>query len=111
MTGELGAIAQGDEACRSFGSQRGGLLRRYDLDAEASRLRDRPSCQIGAAETGWKPKIVLDPRAHPGLAAGRLPFDEDGVQTLRGAVNGGGQPGRPAADNHQIVEGKSGLGL
>ena len=33
------------------------------------------------------------------------------MQPLRGAVDGGGQPGRAAADDHQIVEGTGRLGL
>src|SRR5829696_9975844 len=111
MTGQFRAVAEGDEAPRSLNSQGSHLLRCQNLDAKASRLRHRPSCQIGAAETGREAEVVLDPRAHPGLTAWRLPFDEDGVQTLRGAVDGRGQPSRTAADDYQIVEGAGRLGL
>src|SRR5215207_7635729 len=111
MTGQFRAVAEGDEAPRYLNSQGSHLLRCQNLDAEASRLRHRPSCQISAAETGREAEVVLDPRAHPGLTARRLPFDEEGVQTLRGAVDGRGQAGRAAADNHQIVERKGRLGL
>ena len=43
----------------------------------------------------------------PGLPAGRVALDHHRAQALGGAVDGGGQPGGPAAHHHQVVEGRS----
>ena len=39
----------------------------------------------------------------PGLAAERLPLDDDRAQPLRRAVDGGGEPGRAGADDDEVV--------
>ena len=44
-------------------------------------------------------QVVLDPRALPGLPAGRELLNQHGAQTLRGAVHRSAEPGRAAADN------------
>ena len=66
--------------------------------AMARRARSAPRQPDGEAE------VVLDARALAGLAARGVALDHHRAQALRRAVDRGGQPGRPAADHHQVVE-------
>ena len=74
------------------------------LGAEAERLPPGPVGQLIAGHAVGKAEVVLDPRALAGLAAGRRPFHDDGLQSLRGRVHRRAEPGRAAADDHQVVE-------
>ena len=66
--------------------------------AVARRARSAPG------EAHREAQVVLDPRALAGLAAGGLALDQRRPQPLRGAVDRGRQAGRPAADDHEVVE-------
>ena len=68
--------------------------------AVARRARSAPLSPVGEAE------VVLDPRALPGLPAGRVALHHQRPQPLRRAVDRGGQPGRAATEDHEVVEGK-----
>ncbi len=81
-----------------------GLLSGKQLRFETARLRRRPPGEVGAREPGRKAEIVLDPRAHPGLAAERSPLDDDCPQTLGGSVDGGGEPCRTRSHDNHVVE-------
>ena len=82
----------------------GHLLHRQQLRAEPLRLGGCAASEVAAAEAGREAEVVLDARALAGLAAERLPLHQRGLQALGCSVDGGRQPGRPAADDQQIVE-------
>ena len=81
----------------------GDRPRDEDLGAEPARLLQRALAELVARDAGREAEIVLDPRRRAGLAAGRLALDHDRAQALRGAVHGGGEAGRPAADDDRVV--------
>ena len=74
------------------------------LRAELQRLHPGARGQLGAGHPVRETEIVLDPGALAGLAAGRGPLDQHGLQAFGGAVHGRTEPGRAAADHHQVVE-------
>ena len=84
--------------------------RHEHLGAEAPRLLQRAARQLVAGDARGEAEVVLDPRRRAGLAAGRLALDHDRAQALRRPVHGGGQPRRPAADDHRVVLGRGRLG-
>ena len=98
MTGQL------DEPRRPALVDRGHLLHGQELGAEARRLRRRPAGEVGAGQAHREAEVVLDPRALAGLAAGRLALDQRRPQPFRRAVDRGRKPGRPAADDDEVVE-------
>jgi hypothetical protein len=75
------------------------------LGAEPPRLLERPACEFLAGHARREPEIVLDSGGGAGLASGRLALDHDRPQPLGGAVDRGGQAGRPGADDHDVVLG------
>ncbi len=81
-----------------------------ELGAQAPGLRGRAARQVGAAEARREPEVVLDARALPGLPAGGMPFDQQRAQPFRGAVHRRRKAGRPAAQDHQVVERQRGGG-
>ena len=74
------------------------------LGAELGGLAAGAVGQLGAGDAVGEAEVVLDPAALPGLPARGLPLDEHGAQPLGRAVDGGAQPGRAAADDHEVVE-------
>ena len=70
--------------------------------AELLRLHLRPAGERLAADAGGKAEVVLDLRARAGLAAGGDAFEDDRLQSLRGAVDRGGEPGRAGADDGEV---------
>ena len=74
-----------------------------DFGAEPPRLLQRPGRQLVPGHARWEAEVVLDPRRRTRLPAGRLPFDDDRVQSLRGPIDGGSKPRRAAADDHRVV--------
>ncbi len=104
VPGQLGAVGERHDALRPARLERADLLDREQLGAEAARLVVRAAREVGAREPVGEAEVVLDPRGLAGLAAGRLALHEHGAQALRGAVHGGGEPGRAAADDDQVVE-------
>ena len=79
------------------------LLDGEQLGAEPPRLVGRAARQVRAAQPGREAQVVLDPARLARLAARRLALDHHGLQALRGAVHRGRQPGRAAADDHEVV--------
>ena len=69
-----------------------------------SAWRRARSVSCGPADTVGEAEVVLDPRALPGLPAGRPPLDEHRAQALRRGVHGGAEPGRTTADDDDVVE-------
>ena len=95
--------------CGPRASSERHLLHGEQLRAEAARLVVRAAREVGAREPVGEAEVVLDPRALAGLAARRLALDEHRAQPLRRAVHGGGEAGRAAADDHEVVEVELGL--
>src|SRR5260370_41666434 len=81
----------------------GDVAGKDHLGAEAARLGDRPMGEVGAAQAPWESEVVLDGRALTGLSARRFAFDDDGLEPLRRAVDGGGHPCRSTADDAEVV--------
>ena len=66
--------------------------------AMARWVRSAPVSPLG------EPEVVLDRRALPGLATGRLALDDHGAEAFGRGVHGGGQPGRPGPDDADVVQ-------
>ena len=73
-----------------------------EVRAELLRLHERPLGQVGAGDAGREAEVVLDPRARARLPAGRDHVDAQRSQPLGCAVDGGGEPGRAAADDDEV---------
>ena len=69
---------------------------------EAPRLQRRLARQLGAGDPGGEAEVVLDPRARPGLAAGRPRLGHERPQPLGPAVDGGREPRGPAAEHDEV---------
>ena len=70
--------------------------------AELARLADGAAGELGAADAGREAEVVLDPARRSGLAAERGALDDQRVEPLGGAVDGGGEAGGAAADDEQV---------
>src|SRR5207248_9292901 len=99
---------QPDGAAPALRAQAGDLDGSEHFHAVPAGLRDEPVGQVAAADPLREARVVLDPLGDPGLAAQAALVDHDRVDALAGGVDGGGQPGRSAADDHQVVAGPVG---
>src|SRR5581483_4531922 len=98
----LAVLFEPDEVAPVARLERERAVRRRRAGAELPRLRDGPAGQLGAADPGREAEVVLDPPRGPRLAPERGALDEKRVKALRGAVDGGGEAGRAAADDQQV---------
>ncbi len=89
---------------RAVHLQAGHLARGQHLGAELRGLPPGPVGELRPRYPIREAQVVLDPRALPRLTSGREPLHQHGAQPLRSAVHRGAQPGRPAADDDQVVE-------
>ena len=80
-----------------------GVLHGQQLGAEPAGLVGRAAGQIRAAQSCREAQVVLDAARLTGLPARRLALDQHGAESLRRSVDGGGQAGRAAADDHEVV--------
>ena len=101
--GDGRAVGEPNDARASDHVDADCFLRGQELGAEAARLRRRAAREVGSGEPGRETEVVLDARAHSGLAAERLPLDDDRAQPLGGAVDGGREPGGAGADDDEVV--------
>jgi hypothetical protein len=85
------------------------FARQQNFGAKAAHLLVRALGQLGAADTGRKAQIILDPRAAAGLATERVALDQHGLQPFGGTVDGGAQTGRAGAVDRQVVFGTRGI--
>ena len=90
-------------------------MRSMDRVTRISAPSRRACCSARLASSspdtpGGEAQVVLDPRRRAGLPARRLALDHDRPQALRRAVDGGGQAGRPCADDDRVVVGGLRLG-
>ncbi len=67
--------------------------------------------QVGPVDPSRKAGVVLDLGGGHHLAAHDHPLDEEGFQLGARGVEAGGQSGRTAADNNDVVEGLAHLHL
>src|SRR4029077_2608885 len=75
----------------------------HELSPELLRLGVRGQGKIVARDARRKAQIVFDLRARACLAAGGARLHHEDVETLRCSVNGGGEPGRTRAHDHEIA--------
>ena len=75
-----------------------------DLDPELLRLAERAAHQRHAGNAGREAEVILDPRRGAGLAAERAAIDGEHRQPFGAGVDGGREPGRPGADDDDVVE-------
>src|SRR5580698_799515 len=104
VTGNLAFIRQLNDAIRPFRPNTDSFLWRKNLHSETLRLDYCASGEIASAESGRKSQIVLNPRTHSRLAAGRFAFNHHRMQAFRCAVDGCREARWAAAHNCQIVK-------
>src|SRR5688572_3874743 len=104
ITAQLRAVGELHDAIRIVTSDLCDLLRREDLRTETFRLLGRPPRQVGTTHALGEAEVVLDERAGSRLTTRRAPLDQQRAQSLGRAVYSGGEPGRSAADNDDVVE-------
>ena len=75
-----------DKVPTLFAQARDGA-RTGEVGAELLRLYDRSLGEVAARDTGREPEVVLDTRAGPCLASDGGQFDDQGSQSLRGAID------------------------
>ena len=69
---------------------------------ELARLGDGAAGELGAADAGGEAEVVLDPARRARLPAERGALDDERVESLGGAVDGGAEAGGAAADDEQV---------
>src|SRR6516162_735662 len=72
--------------------------------AEAFDLRYAATCQVCSAETRRETKVIFDTRTEPGLAAGSLAFNQNGVKPFSAAIECASESCRTGADDDHIIE-------
>src|SRR5439155_3432220 len=82
--------------------ERDGAVRRGQARPELARLRDGAAGELRAADAAREAEVVLDPPRRARLAAERRALQDQGVEPLRGAVDGRAQPAWARADNEQV---------
>src|ERR671932_1391880 len=73
-----------------------------DHGAELSRLERRPPGELGAGEARRKAEVVLYPRARARLAARGEALDHERAEALGRGVYRRREPGRAAAEHHDV---------
>ena len=89
----------------------GDLLRLQDLDAEALSLEAEAVGELGAGDAFGEAGKVVQALGDPHLPTDAAALDDQRLDPFARGVEGGGQPGRPAADDDQVVEAVLGRGL
>ncbi len=101
---DLAAVPQDDHAEARLGPQAHDFARSVEASAESHRLDGGSPGEVATGDAIRKAGVVLDSRARPRLATDRDGVQGDGSQTLRGPIHRGGEPGRSAADDHQVED-------
>ena len=99
---DLVAFLEPDQVALLARLERLGAVGRRRAGAELARLGDRAAGQLAAADPGREAEVVLDPPRGAGLAAEHGALDHQRVEALGGAVDGGAEPGRAAAEDQQV---------
>src|SRR5437763_922211 len=77
----------------------GDLAAVADGDAVAVELA---AGEFGAADPGRESEVVLNSSGSARLASERRALDDQRVESLGGAIDGGGEAGAPASDHEQV---------
>ena len=109
LAAHLRPVGEPDHLVRVLHGHAHDLLRGQDLRPEAAGLGHGSARQVGAGQAGREAQVVVDPRRGPGLAARGLPLHHQGLESLGRPVDGGGQAGRSAAHDDQVVERQGGV--
>ena len=96
------AVGEGDIQQVVRGLELHGLARRVDPHAELERLQRRLPDEVATAHAEGESEEVLDARRRRRLPARRDGIQQHGAQALGRAVDRGGEPGRPAADDDEV---------
>src|SRR3954447_27058473 len=91
-----------DRVQRVTGDKLEGLERGRRPGPELAGLGDRPARELGPADPGGEPDVVLDAPRHPRLAPDHRGLDDEGVQAFRGAVDRRTQAGRAGTDDREV---------
>ena len=83
-------------------AKRRRLVGEQELGAELPRLLVGTEGELVAGDAGGEAEVVVDHGALAGLAAEGLTLEHHGAEALGRAVDGGGEAGRPGADDEQI---------
>src|SRR5690348_12226621 len=83
-------------------TQRGGRTRAREVGTELLRLHDGPLGEVAAGDPGWETEVVLDARATRCLAPDGDHLDDQGSQSLRGAIDCCRQTAWPRTDGDQV---------
>ena len=75
-----------------------------DLCAEAQRLLVGSAGQLRAADALREARVVLDPRAGAGLAAGSHAFENDRAQPLGRGVDRSGEPRGARSNDDSVIQ-------
>ena len=97
--GDLVTLLEPDEVASVARLERHRAVRRRRARVELARLGDRPARQLRAGDPRREPEVVLDPPRRARLAAERGALDDERLEALGRAVDGGAEPGRTAADD------------
>src|SRR5271157_3641926 len=82
--------------------QRRGSAWTGEVGAELLGLDDGPLSEVAAGDAGREPEVVLDARACRCLATDSSQFNDQGSQSLRGAIDSRCQTGRPSTDDDEV---------
>ena len=89
---------------RPFPAYGGNLHCGQKLHAVPAGLGDEPVGQVGPGDPVREAGVVVDALGQPGLPAEAGLVHHQRVDALAGGIDGGRQPGRPAAHDDQVVE-------
>src|SRR5207245_10705516 len=80
------------------------VLGGQDLDAKTLGLLAQAIGELGAADAFGKSGEVVEPLGNARLAADAAALDHERLDAFAGWVEGGGEAGRPAAVDDDVVE-------
>ena len=104
MAADLPAPVERDHTQRAVLADGEHLSGGEHLRAQALRLGRRAPREVGAAEAGREPEVVLDPSTLSRLPARRMALDQERPQTLGRAIDRRRQTGGSAADDDEVIE-------
>ena len=76
---------------------------RQHLDLVAGRLLGESLGELGTLDAFGEPGVVVEALGDAGLAAKCRALDDERAQVLAGAVDGGGETGRPATNDDDVI--------
>ncbi len=89
---------------RAAGGKLGGGAGNADARPEFLGLNEGAAGEFLPRNPQGKSKIVLNPGTRSGLAARRVPLENQDIQAFRGPIHCRGQPARPRAHHNQVAD-------